>query len=141
MKVANPYFSLAGALDFLNAALWRFDSGKPGPTLWIPSALGRTRVGPLCSGGAPNSGLTQLAMTALCTLAVHPANVIWVGCFLLRLPRSADAVSILDWSTLLAFRWSRAAPSELVVFVFMPNLIFSPMLSKSTETEKHLVSP
>jgi len=36
-------------------------------------------VGPTCSGGVRISGLGQLAMTAMYTVAVHRANLIWVG--------------------------------------------------------------
>ena len=49
----------------------RFDSGKLGPTLWIATSVRGTRVGPTCSGGVRVSGLGQLAMTAMYTVAVH----------------------------------------------------------------------
>jgi len=53
--------------------------GKPGPMLWISRSIGGTRVGPTCSRGMWTSGLAQLAMTAMYTVTVHPANLIWVG--------------------------------------------------------------
>jgi len=39
----------------------------------------RVSVCPLCSDGVRTSGLAQLAMTELYTVAVHPANLKWVG--------------------------------------------------------------
>ena len=40
---------------------------------------GEPRLGPLCSGVVRTSGLAQLAMTELYTVAGHPANLKWVG--------------------------------------------------------------
>ena len=76
---SRPMLSLAGALDLLDPASGASTRGEPGPILWIASSLGAKRVGFLRSGGVRTSGLAQLAMTAMYTVADHPANLIWVG--------------------------------------------------------------
>lgn len=52
---------------------------KVGRILWNSISIGWTRVGPLGSVAVRTSGLAQLAMTEMYSVAVHPANLKWVG--------------------------------------------------------------
>src|SRR5262249_24285122 len=49
--------------------------GRPGPTVWISTSRGVTSVGPSRFDSARTSDLAQLAMTAMYTIVVDPANL------------------------------------------------------------------
>ena len=77
VEIADPNFSFASPVDFLNPTFRRRNSGQPTPDALDVGSGASLRLA--VSALAPSSGLPQLAMTAIYTVLRNRANAKWVG--------------------------------------------------------------